>query len=58
MHHVDQRFEQDEILRNGSQARANENTIELLLREAIQNDCLRGFAKINQAQFHVVAQAS
>ena len=57
MHHVDQLFKQDEIFRNRSHARANKNTIELFLPESISTECLRSFAKIGQAQFHLVAQA-
>ena len=56
MHYVDQFLKQDEIFRNRSHARANNNTIELLLPESISNDCLRSFAKIMQAQLHLVAQ--
>jgi hypothetical protein len=56
MHYVDQLFKQDEIFRNRSHARAYNNTIELLLPESISNDCLRSFAKIMQAQLHLVAQ--
>jgi hypothetical protein len=57
LHHVDQLFKQDEIFRNRPDARANKNTIELFLPESISNECRRGFAKISQAQFHLVAQA-
>jgi hypothetical protein len=56
MRRVDKFFKQDEILRIRSHARANKNTIELLLVEAISNDCLRSFATINKAHLHLVAQ--
>jgi hypothetical protein len=57
VHRVDQLLEQDEILRNRSHARADNNTIELLPLKSIYNECFRSFAEINQAQFRLVTQS-
>src|ERR1039457_656036 len=56
MEKVDQPFKQNEVARDRSHACADEDAIELLPSEALSNDRLCRFAKIDQAHSHVATE--
>ena len=56
MHHVDQLFKQDEVVRIRSYACPDKNAVEQLLIESALNNCRRSFAKVGETHVHAVPE--